>query len=150
MFIVCYDNYRIGLQRDACNGLFISAIMYKMYLQQYAFFTCNLGHLYYAINSKGIDGLSLLIQEDFKLNPLEQGTLFLFCGRKTDRIKALLFEGDGFLLLYKRLVPGFRFHWPRNAQEVKELTSEQYAWLMKGFNPLQEGLIGEVNPSRIG
>jgi hypothetical protein len=51
MFIVCYDNYRIGLQRDACNGLFISAIMYKMYLQQYAFFTCNLGHLYYAINT---------------------------------------------------------------------------------------------------
>lgn len=99
---------------------------------------------------KGIDGLSLLIQEDFKLNPLEQGTLFLFCGRKTDRIKGLLFEGDGFLLLYKRLVPGFRFHWPRNAQEVKELSSEQYAWLMKGFNPLQEGLIGEVNPSRIG
>ena len=99
---------------------------------------------------KGIDGLSLLIQEDFKLNPLEQGTLFLFCGSTTDRIKGLLFEGDGFLLLYKRLVPGFRFHWPRNAQEVKELTSEQYAWLMKGFNPLQKGLIGEVNPSRIG
>ena len=99
---------------------------------------------------KGIDGLSLLIQEDFHLNPLEQGTLFLFCGRKTDRIKGLLFEGDGFLLLYKRLVPGFHFQWPRNAQEAKELTSEQYAWLMKGFNPLQEGLIGEVNPSRIG
>lgn len=47
-------------------------------------------------------------------------------------------------------IPGFRFHWPGNAQEVKELTSEQYAWLMKGFNPLQEGLIGEVNSSHIG
>lgn len=98
----------------------------------------------------GIDGLSLLIQEQFQLDPLERGTLFLFCGRRSDRIKGLLFEGDGFLLLYKRLVPGFRFQWPRNVQEVRALTMEQYAWLMKGFNPLQPGLIGEVNPTRIG
>ena len=98
----------------------------------------------------GIDGLSLLIQEQFKLDPLERGTLFLFCGRRSDRIKGLLFEGDGFLLLYKRLVPGFRFQWPRNAQQAKELTPEQYAWLMSGFNPLREGLIGEVDPERIG
>lgn len=116
--------------------------------------TCGIRKIYISTGftdlRKGIDGLSLMIQEEFKLNPLERGTLFLFCGRKPDRIKCLLFEGDGFLLLYKKLVPGFRFQWPRNAQEVKELTSEQYAWLMQGFNPLQPGLIGEVNPTRIG
>ena len=116
--------------------------------------TCGIKKTYIACGftdlRNGIDGLSLLIQEQFHLNPLERGTLFLFCGRRSDRIKGLLFEGDGFLLLYKRLVPGFRFHWPRNAQEVKELTAEQYAWLMKGFDPLQPGLIGEVNPSCIG
>ena len=99
---------------------------------------------------KGIDGLSYLVQEEFALNPLEKGTLFLFCGRKSDRIKGLLFEGDGFLLLYKRLVPGFRFQWPRNKQEVHALTAEQYAWLMKGFNPLKPGLIREVQPDRLG
>ncbi len=98
---------------------------------------------------KGIDGLFFLVQEDFQLNPLEKGSLFLFCGRKSYRIKGLLFEGDGFLLLYKRLVPGFRFQWPRNAQEVQALTAEPYAWLMKGFNPLQPGLIEEVDPERI-
>ena len=97
----------------------------------------------------GIDGLSLLVQEQFKLNPLEPGTLFLFCGRRSDRIKGLLFEGDGFLLLYKRLVPGFRFQWPRTVNEAAELDSEQYAELMKGFNPLQEGRIGTVLPDRI-
>ena len=99
---------------------------------------------------KGIDGLSFMIQEEFNLNPLEKGSLFLFCGRKSDRIKGLLFEGDGFLLLYKRLVPGFRFQWPRNKREVHSLTPEQYAWLMKGFNPLQPGLIQEVSPQRLG
>lgn len=81
---------------------------------------------------KGVDGLTYMIQEQFGLSPMERGTLFLFCGRRSDRIKAILFEGDGFLLLYKRLVPGFRYQWPRSAEEVKQLTPEQYSLLMKG------------------
>ena len=116
--------------------------------------TCGINKIYIASGftdlRSGIDRLSYLIQDQFQLDPLEKGTLFLFCGRRSDRIKGLLFEGDGFLLLYKRLAPGFRFHWPRNIQEVKALTPEQYAWLMKGFNPLQPGLIDEIKPSRIG
>ena len=98
----------------------------------------------------GLDGLTLLVRERFGLDPLEQGTLFLFCGRKSDRIKALLYEGDGFLLLYKRLVPEFRYSWPRTASEAKLLTWEQYAELMKGFNPLRKGLIGEASCKRLG
>ena len=98
---------------------------------------------------KGIDGLTYMIQEQYGLHPMEKGTLFLFCGKRTDRIKAILFEGDGFLLLYKRLVPGFRYQWPRTALEAKQLTAEQYNLLMSGFNPLQKGLIGEVYPERL-
>lgn len=98
---------------------------------------------------KGIDGLTYLVQEEFGLNPMERGTLFLFCGRRTDRIKAVMFEGDGFLLLYKRLVPGFRYQWPRTAEEVRQLTPEQYSLLMDGFNPLRKGLIREVYPERL-
>ncbi|EGD46712.1 IS66 Orf2 family protein, partial [Ruminiclostridium papyrosolvens DSM 2782] len=39
----------------------------------------------------GIDGLAAIVQNEFKLNPF-QNTLFLFCGRKTNRIKAILWE----------------------------------------------------------
>lgn len=52
---------------------------------------------------RGIDGLTALIRFNFHLDPYDKDTLFLFCGRKNDRIKGLLWEGDGFLLLYKRI-----------------------------------------------
>ena len=37
---------------------------------------------------KGIDGLARLVQQQFALNP-STNTLFLFCGRRRDRIKGL-------------------------------------------------------------
>ena len=47
---------------------------------------------------KGIDGLATLVQSQFQLDPFTN-TLFLFCGRRKDRIKALYWEGNGFVLL---------------------------------------------------
>lgn len=52
---------------------------------------------------RGIYGLAGIIREQFKLDPFQPYTLFLFCERRTDRIKGLLWEQDGFLLLYKCL-----------------------------------------------
>ena len=46
----------------------------------------------------GIDGLAALVQEKFHLDPFGEA-LFFFCGRRTDRIKGLFWDGDGFLLL---------------------------------------------------
>ena len=51
---------------------------------------------------KSIDGLAAIVQQQFQLDPFSN-TLFLFCGRNRTRMKALLWEGDGFVLLYKRL-----------------------------------------------
>ena len=47
------------------------------------------------------------------------------------RFTQLIWEGDGFLLLYKRLLDG-RYQWPRSKQEVMEMTQEQFEWLMSG------------------
>lgn len=41
----------------------------------------------------GINGLSSLISLHYKLDPYEKGILFLFCGRRKDRCKAILWEG---------------------------------------------------------
>ncbi len=51
---------------------------------------------------RGIDGLAAIVQQKFEMEPFTN-TLFLFCGRRRDRIKALYWEGVGFVLLYKRL-----------------------------------------------
>lgn len=80
----------------------------------------------------GIDGLAAIVKLVYGMDPLEEGTLFLFCGVRRDRIKGLLYEGDGLLLLTKRLSNGV-YQWPRNSNEAKELSREAFSRLMDGF-----------------
>ena len=97
---------------------------------------------------KGIDGLSMIIGDKYHQNPFEKGTLFLFCGRRADRIKGLLWMGNGYMLLYKRFESG-SLSWPRNTEEAADLTEEQYRYLMLGLNPLNPK-IKEVTPKKAG
>ena len=80
---------------------------------------------------KGIDGLASMVQQQFHLDPFTN-THFLFCGKRRDRIKGLYWENDGFVLLYKRLEKG-AYQWPRTQSDVRELTPQQYRWLMEGL-----------------
>ena len=96
---------------------------------------------------KGIDGLSMIIGDKYHQNPFEKGTLFLFCGRRSDRIKGLLWMGNGFLLLYKRFESG-SLSWPRTTEEAADLTEEQYHYLMLGLNPLNPK-IRVVSPKKV-
>ena len=80
---------------------------------------------------RGIDGLTVLVLQQFALDPFTN-TLFLFCGSRRDRIKALYWEGNGFVLLYKRLESGC-FQWLRKESEARALTPQQYRWPMEGL-----------------
>ena len=82
---------------------------------------------------KQIDGLCAIVKDQLHMDP-KQRALYLFCGRRCDRIKALLYENDGFVLLYKRLtVSEGRYRWPRNKNEVQPITWRQFDWLMSGL-----------------
>ena len=81
---------------------------------------------------KQIDGLVAVVELQFERKP-DETSIFLFCGRRADRIKALYWDGTGYVLLYKRLESG-SFQWPRNESEARALTPQQYRWLMEGLN----------------
>lgn len=55
--------------------------------------------------------------------------VYIVCGRKKDRIKAIYREKDGIVLLYKRLTGSGNYKWPRNQNEVKSLTWKQFECL---------------------
>lgn len=81
---------------------------------------------------RGIEALASIVKFHFQLDPYQKDILLLFCGRRTDRMKGLVWEGDGFLLLYKRLELG-AFNWPRSREEAMEITLEQYQYRMQGL-----------------
>ena len=81
---------------------------------------------------KSIDGLCAIVEKQLHMDPRRKA-LYLFCGKRCDRVKALLWESDGFVLLYKRIEVQGRFRWPRNSTEVRQLTWQQFNWLMSGL-----------------
>lgn len=81
----------------------------------------------------GIDSLAAIISNRYRMSLFVPNTLFLFCGRSATRIKGLLWEGDGFLLLYKRVESG-HFSWPRSSADLTALSPVQFRWLMQGFS----------------
>lgn len=82
---------------------------------------------------KAIDGLCLIIQDQLKAEP-ESNSIYLFCGKKRDRIKVILKEPDGMVMIYKRLTAEGCYRWPRNRSEVRNLTWREFDWLMSGLD----------------
>ena len=108
-------------------------------------------HIYIAVGytdmRKQIDGLSALVTAQFRLDPFSN-SVFLFCGRNSRVMKALYWEGDGFVLLYKRLENG-RFKWPRDESEAREITPQQFRWLLEGLAVVQPGRIKKTSPKAV-
>ena len=80
---------------------------------------------------KSINGLMILVQESFSLDPFEQ-SIYVFCNRNRDRLKILEWDHDGFWLYFKRLEKG-RFRWPQPGDEpTMTLTSQELNTLLGG------------------
>lgn len=105
-------------------------------------------HIYIACGAtdmrKGIDGLAAVVQLQFELDPFASSA-FLFCGRRKDRIKALIWEDDGFLLAYKRLENG-HYQWPQNEDEMRQITKKELDSLLEGFSIVQKKTIHKATP----
>ena len=81
---------------------------------------------------KGFDGLSALVQSTLAENPFS-GQLFVFRGRRGDKLKLLSFDGDGLCLFAKRLERG-RFIWPQAPSGAILLSVAQLSMLLEGID----------------
>jgi transposase len=81
---------------------------------------------------RGFDGLASLVQQRLGAD-LFSGHLFIFRGRRGDRVKLLWWDGDGLCLLAKRLERG-RFVWPQAADGAVHLSAAQLSMLLEGID----------------
>lgn len=84
---------------------------------------------------KGFDGLSAATRHIIREDPLS-GHLFAFMNRRGNRLKILLWEPSGYLLVYKRLERG-RFHLPRvprAGERHVEMEATDLALMMEGID----------------
>jgi len=81
---------------------------------------------------RGFDRLAALIQTQLQVDPFS-GQIFVFRGRRGDRIKVLWWDGDGLCLFAKRLEQG-RFVWPQVAHGAVALTPAQLSMLLEGID----------------
>jgi transposase len=81
---------------------------------------------------KGFDGLSAQVQSTLAENPFS-GQLFVFRGRRGDKVKLLWFDGDGLCLFAKRLERG-RFIWPQAQSGAISLSVAQLSMLLEGID----------------
>jgi transposase len=79
---------------------------------------------------KGIEGLSLIIQEALGQSP-GSGSAFLFRNHAANRLKVLIWDGNGVWLCQRRLHKG-RFVWPDVHDLSFALSEQQWHWLTAG------------------
>ena len=73
-----------------------------------------------------------LVQEHLRDDPFS-GTIFVFRSKRADRVKILLWDGSGLMLVWKRLEQG-AFKWPPIMDGVMQLSPAQLAALIEGLD----------------
>lgn len=98
---------------------------------------------------KSIDGLAVIVQETFQLDPFSS-CLYVFCNRKKDKIKILHWEHNGFWLYYRRLEKG-TFPWPESSSSTspQPITHRQFRWLLDGLSVDQQSAHPKVQADYI-
>ena len=94
-------------------------------------------HIYLALGAtdfrKQQNGLASLVSLKFKLDPYSGVSVFLFCNRRHNSLRALRWDGNGFILVTKFLSDDMKFQWPKDQGDVRDITKRQMEWLLEGL-----------------
>ena len=81
---------------------------------------------------RGLDGLSAIVQRSLGHAPCA-GSAFIFRNRAGNRLRLLLWDGNGVWLCQRRLHQG-SFVWPKASEAVFSITQAQWHWLVAGVD----------------
>lgn len=94
-------------------------------------------HIYLALGAtdfrKQQNGLTSLVALKFKLNPHSGANVFLFCNKRHNSLRALRWDGNGFILVTKSLSNEMKFQWSKSQGEVRDIKKHQLEWLLQGL-----------------
>ena len=82
---------------------------------------------------KGSRGLALVVQNAMELNPYDKA-IFVFCSRNRRIMKAVVWDGNGWLEIAKRIESKERFFWPSSAEEARLIDLDMLAGTLKGYD----------------
>ena len=81
---------------------------------------------------KGMEGLAALVREAMGADPF-CGTIYVFRAKRADRVKLILWDGTGMVLVAKRLEDG-KFRWPTVQDAIMRLTATELQALLEGLD----------------
>ena len=81
---------------------------------------------------RSFDGLAAVAEQVVRQDPLS-GHLFVFRGRRGDRVKILYWDRDGYALWYKRLETGV-FRFPSDAVDAEEISTADLGLILEGID----------------
>lgn len=81
---------------------------------------------------RSFDGLSMLAEHLIRCDPYA-GHLLVFCNRRSDRLKILYWDRDGWAIWYKRLEAG-TFQFPFAESGRKEIAAWELGVLLEGID----------------
>jgi transposase len=94
-------------------------------------------HMYLALGAtdfrKHQNGLTTLVALKFKLDPHLGTSVFLFCNKRHNTLRALRWDGNGFILVTKSLSDEMKFQWPKTQGEIRDISRYQLEWLLQGL-----------------
>ena len=94
---------------------------------------------------KQIPSLCSIIRDNFKMNPYDKSA-YIFCNKKRNSIRVVCYDKNGFIMAQKTLLDTekMKFQWPRNSEELKQITKEQLNWLLSGLKIYPDKYFKEI------
>ena len=97
---------------------------------------------------KQTSSLCSIVQNIFGMDPYNKSA-YIFCNKKRNSIRVLCYDKNGFILAQKTLLDTekMKFQWPRNSNELKNITRQQLDWLLSGLKIEQKHSFKDVEIS---